>query len=156
MSHVTHINESYHTYEYHRYERNTTHTEYVMSHVGMGQCIQPTPLQQSLQHTATYCNSHCNTLQHTATVTATHCNMCNPPAPMNHAKIFEGWPAEMPLVSWYPASTHHFHPTDFCRAEMKEPTMLSNKAVPHDLLRRIRFWRIKSSEQDFKFTSTER
>jgi len=41
------------------------------------------PMQRSLQHTATHCNSlrtHCNTLQHTATNcnslqhTATHCN----------------------------------------------------------------------------------
>jgi len=36
--------------------------------------------------------------------------------------------AEMPLRNWYPAGTHNFHPTDFYRAEMKKPTMLSNKS----------------------------
>jgi len=37
-------------------------------------------------------------------------------------------PAEMPLWNWNLAGTNNFHPTDFCRAEMKKPTMLSNKS----------------------------
>jgi len=63
----------------------------------------------------------------------------------------------MPLANWYPAGSNQFHQAIFCLAEMKKPTMLSSqlcwvfKTVPHDLVRRIRFLRIKSSEQDFKY-----
>jgi len=50
-----------------------------------------------------------------------------PPVSMNHAKTFKGWPPEMPLWSWYNCGTLHFHLTDFCQVEMKNPTRLSNK-----------------------------
>ena len=35
--------------------------------------------------------------------------------------------SKMPLRSWYNCGTNHFHQADFCLAEMKKPTMLSNK-----------------------------
>jgi len=41
---------------------------------------------------------------------------------MNHAKIFKGWPHRD--ASWALV----LHPTDFYRAEMMKPTMLSNKS----------------------------
>ena len=51
----------------------------------------------------------------------------SPPDPMNHVKIFKGWPlqdAAPKLVQlWYKS----FQPGRFCLAEMKKPTMLSNK-----------------------------
>ena len=35
-----------------------------------------------------------------------------PPAPMNHVKIFKGWPPpEMPLRNWYNCGTKHFNKT---------------------------------------------
>ena len=40
--------------------------------------------------------------------------------------------------------------------EMKNPTRFSNKTSTHDLMRRIRFWRIKSLEQDFKYLFLKR
>jgi len=68
-----------------------------------------------------------------------------PPAPMNHVKIFKGWPprdAPSKLVQlWYKT----FPPDQRFLVEMKNPTGLSHKPVPHDLVRRIRFWRIKIS-----------
>jgi len=42
-------------------------------------------------------------------------------------KYLRAGPAQMPLGNWYPAGTYNFHPKDVCRAEMKKPTMLSNK-----------------------------
>jgi len=58
----------------------------------------------------------------------------------------------MPLRSGHNCCTNHFHQADFCLAEMKKPTMLRViVVVPHDFVRRIRFLRIKSSEQDFKY-----
>jgi len=49
------------------------------------------------------------------------------PDPMNHVKIFKGWPlqdAPSKLVQlWFKS----FQKEDFCLAEMKKPTMLSNK-----------------------------
>ena len=36
-------------------------------------------------------------------------------------------PSEMPLQSWYNCGTNRFHQAYFCLAEMKKPTMLSNK-----------------------------
>ena len=49
------------------------------------------------------------------------------PDPMNHEKILKGWLPETPLRSWYNCCTKHFRLTDFCQAEMKTPTRLSNK-----------------------------
>ena len=50
-----------------------------------------------------------------------------PPAPMNHVKIFEGWPlrdAPSELVQlWYKT----FPPDHGGQAELKNPTRLSNK-----------------------------
>ena len=57
----------------------------------------------------------------------------------------------MPLRSWYNCGTNHFQQADFCLAEMKKPTMLSNKRSTAWSWRRIRFLKIKSSEQDFKY-----
>jgi len=52
----------------------------------------------------------------------------HPPAPMNHVKIFKGWPprdAPSKLVQlWYKT----FAPDQRGQAEMKKPTRLSNKA----------------------------
>ena len=49
------------------------------------------------------------------------------PAPVNHVKIFKGWPlrdAPSELVQlWYKT----FLPDRFLSGEMKKPTMLSNK-----------------------------
>ena len=70
-----------------------------------------------------------------------------PPAPMNHVKIFKGWP----LRSWYNCGTNHFHQADFCLAEMKKPTMLSNKSSTAWSCAENQLFENKSSEQDFKY-----
>ena len=50
---------------------------------------------------------------------------------MNHAgSALRADHAKMPLWNWYPAGTNHFGQADFCLAEMKKPTMLSNKSSP--------------------------
>jgi len=68
-----------------------------------------------------------------------------PPAPMNLVKIFKGWPprdAPSKLVQlWYKT----FPLDQRGQVEMKKATILSIKPVPHDLVRRIRFWRKKIS-----------
>jgi len=47
-----------------------------------------------------------------------------PPAPMNHVKIFKGWPLQdAPSLQLFYKS---FPPGRLCLAEMKKPTMLSN------------------------------
>ena len=54
-------------------------------------------------------------------------NYDHPPAPMNHVKYLRAGPAEMPFQNWYTANTNHFRLTDFCQAEIKHTTGLSNK-----------------------------
>ena len=61
----------------------------------------------------------------------------------------------MPLRSWYNCGTNHFHQADFCLAEMKKPTVLSNKcstawSCAEDQIF-VGFLRKKSSEQDFEY-----
>jgi len=68
-----------------------------------------------------------------------------PPAPTNRVKIFKGWPPEMPLRNWYNCGTNHFHLTSVVRCKWKNQLYWVIKPVPHDLVRRIRFWRIKIS-----------
>jgi len=46
---------------------------------------------------------------------------------MNHVKSLRAAPAEMPFQIWYTANTNHFRLTDFCQAEIKNITGLSNK-----------------------------
>jgi len=46
---------------------------------------------------------------------------------MNHVKYLRAGPAEMPFQTWYTANTNHFRLTDFCQAEIKNTTGLSNK-----------------------------
>ena len=68
-----------------------------------------------------------------------------PPALTNHVMIFKGWPprdAPSKLVQvWYKS----FPPDQRGQVEMKKPTNWVIKPVPHDLVRRIRFWRIQIS-----------
>jgi len=46
---------------------------------------------------------------------------------MNHVKYLSAGPAEMPFQNCYTANTKHFRLTDFCQAEIKNTTGLSNK-----------------------------
>jgi len=68
---------------------------------------------------------------------------CIPPA-LNHVKIFKGWPpryAPSELVQlWYKI----FPPDHIDQVGMKTQLGWAIKPVPHNLVRRIRFWRIKS------------
>jgi len=57
----------------------------------------------------------------------------------------------MPLRHWYNCGTKHFHQTSVVWWKWKTQLGWVIKPVPHDLVRRIRFWRIKSPEQDFKY-----
>jgi len=74
-----------------------------------------------------------------------------PPDPMNHSKIFKGWSTGYALRSWYLCGAKHFHPTMMVGWKWKPQLDWVIKQVPHDLVRRIRFWRIKSTEQDFTY-----
>ena len=48
-----------------------------------------------------------------------------------------------PLRSWYLSGTKHFRPTILVVPKWKGQLGWVIKPVPHDLVRRIRFWRIK-------------
>ena len=79
------------------------------------------------------------------------CHVKHGARPYESCKICKGWPlrdAPSKLVQlWYKT-----FPTDHGgQIEMKTATTLYIKPVPHDLVRRIRFWTIKSPEQDFKY-----
>ena len=58
---------------------------------------------------------------------------------------------EMPLRSWYLSGTKHFCPTVLVGWKRRSQLGSVIKPVPHNLVRRIRFWRIQSLEQDFKY-----
>jgi len=74
-----------------------------------------------------------------------------PPAPMNHAKYLRAGPHEMPLRNWYNCGTNHFHLTGVVWWKWRTQPDWVIKPVTHDLVRRIRFWRIKIAEHDFKY-----
>jgi len=67
----------------------------------------------------------------------------DPPAPMNHVKYLRAGPAGMPFQNWYTANTNHFHLTDSWKSKTQLGWVIN--PVPHNLVRRIRFWRIKIS-----------
>jgi len=68
-----------------------------------------------------------------------------PPAPMNHVKYLRVGPAEMSFLNWYTANTNYFHLTDSVRWKSKTQLGRVINPVPHNLVRRIRFWSIKIS-----------
>ena len=67
------------------------------------------------------------------------------PASMDHVKYLRAGPTEMPFQNWYTANTNHFQVTDFVRWKSKTQLGWVINPVPHNLVRRIRFWRIKIS-----------
>jgi len=71
--------------------------------------------------------------------------MTSPPAPMNHVKYLRAGRAEMPFQNWYTAITNHFRLTDSVRWKSKTQLGWVINPVSHNLVRRIRFWRIKIS-----------
>jgi len=121
----------------------------------------------------------CDTLQRTwiaiGYVSHTHCTVCNsqhhvcvmsyiscvtcrvvcaisPPAPMNHLKIFKGWPprdAPSTLVQlWYKSFRPDQRGLRVWSKWQTQPDWVVNP-VPHYLVRRIRFWRIENSRTWF-------
>jgi len=69
-----------------------------------------------------------------------------PPAPMNHVKYLRAGPAEMPFLNWYTANTNNLSDlTDSVKIKWKTQPDWGIKPVTHDLVRRIRFRRIKFS-----------
>ena len=75
-----------------------------------------------------------------------------PPATVNHVKIFKGCPPpEMPPRNWYNCGTKYFDQTSVVWRKWKPQLDKVIQPVPHDFVRRIGFWRIKSPEQDFKY-----
>jgi len=71
------------------------------------------------------------------------------PAPMNHVKIFKGWPLrDAPSEVVQPK---YFLTTMMVGWKWKIQLDWVINPVPHSLVRRIRFWRIRSPEQDFEY-----
>ena len=64
-------------------------------------------------------------------------------------KYLRAGPPEMSLRNWYNCGTKHFHQTSVVWWNLKRNTQLDwlIKPVLHDLVRRIRFWRIKSPDR---------
>jgi len=69
----------------------------------------------------------------------------DPPAPMNHVKDLRAGPGEMPFPNWYTANTNDFHLTDSVMWKSKNQLGWVINTVPHNIVRRIRFWRTKIS-----------
>jgi len=65
--------------------------------------------------------------------------------PYESCKIFKGRPRRNVFSELVHYQYKSFPSDRFCQAEIQKPTGLSNKPVPHNLVRRIRFWRIKIS-----------
>jgi len=74
-----------------------------------------------------------------------------PPDPMNNVKIFKGWPRPEAFCYWYTANTNLLNLTILVTRKSEYQLCWVIKPVPHNLVWRIRFWRIKSFEQDFKY-----
>ena len=74
--------------------------------------------------------------------------MGTPPAPINHVKIFKGWPPQDAHSNLIQLRYKTFPPDHGGQAEMKNATRLSHKT---SFVRRIRFWEIKSPEQEIKY-----
>ena len=79
--------------------------------------------------------------------------LCRPPIWILQKYLMAG-PSEMPLRSWYNCGTKHFHPTMMVDGlvEMKNPTRFSNTTSTAWSYGKIRFWRKKPPEQDFKYS----
>ena len=74
-----------------------------------------------------------------------------PPDPMNHVKIFKGRPCREAFCYWYTAITNLFRLTILVLRKSESQLGWVIKPVLHNLVSRIRFWRIKCFEQDFKY-----
>jgi len=70
---------------------------------------------------------------------------------MNNVKIFEGRPRREAFCYWYTANTNLLSLTILVTRRSESQLGWVIKPVPHNLVWRIRFWRIKSFEQDFKY-----
>jgi len=73
----------------------------------------------------------------------------NSPAPMNHVKYLRAGPAEIPIRNWYTTNTNYFKLTDSVRWKWKTQPDWVIKPITHDIVRRIRFWRINISRTWF-------
>jgi len=60
-------------------------------------------------------------------------------------KYLRAGPPDMPLRNWYNCGTNHFHQTSVVWGKWKTQPDWVIKAVTHDLVRRIRFLRMKIS-----------
>jgi len=58
---------------------------------------------------------------------------------------------EMPLRNWYNCGTKHFHMTSVVSWKLKNQLDWVIKPLPYDLVRRMRFWRIKIDGMKFKY-----
>ena len=106
-------------------------------------CTRTTSRQQVVDHFMCFLLFH---FSHTfPPCVFSFCQKHKPPAPMNHAKYLRAGPAEMPFRNWYTANTNHSHLTESVRWKWKTQPDWVIKPVTHDLVRRIRFWRIKIS-----------
>ena len=75
-----------------------------------------------------------------------------PPAPLwIMLRYLRAGPSEMPLRSWYNCGPKKFHLTMMVGWKWETQLDWVTKPVPHDLVRRIWFLRIKSPEHDFKY-----
>jgi len=66
-------------------------------------------------------------------------------------KKLRAGPPDMFLRSWYLNGTKYFRPTILVGWKWRSQLGWVIKPVLHDLVRRIRFWKIKSPEQDFQY-----
>jgi len=74
-----------------------------------------------------------------------------PPAPMNHVKIFSLAPPRCPCGAGTTVVPNISVWQISVSRKWKPQLDWVMKLVPHDLMRRIRFWRKQSPEQDFKY-----
>ena len=101
-----------------------------------------------IKNDVTHMNESCVHMGHVHTYERVRCHIyieAISARPYESCKKIKGRPRRNAFSKLVHRQYKLFPPDRFCQVEMKNPTRMSNKPVTHDLVRRIRFWRIKIS-----------
>jgi len=95
-------------------------------------------------------HSHCTKFSNYTlrTLNSRFCDPPDPAGPMNRVKIFQGQPPSFVLSELVQANTSTNY---FGQRKSTTHQCWAIKLVPHNLVRRIRCWSVKSLDQQFKY-----
>jgi len=142
------LNRRYSAKETYSFKEPTNHSHPIPGHPAH---YQQTCMTKSMLPTTLWPHQCCRHYINVAYINMTTSMLPSRPPLWIVAKYWRAGLAEMPLGNWYPAGTHHFHRQISVGRKWRSQLCWVIKAVPHDLVRRIRFRRIKSSEQEFEY-----